>query len=95
MPILTEIVFGKFDDYRLYDSSTIQNDRYVYYFKRLFKDNTGFDQGKADKRSGDFSNNTKVGGDDRSTLQLFVFDLMTKEENMMPKCYSLNEQVVE
>ena len=36
--ILVEQVFGAFDEFRLYDVSTIQNDNKVYYFKRVFTD---------------------------------------------------------
>ena len=38
-PVLVEQVFGNFDDYRLYDTSLIQNNGKLFYFKRLYEDN--------------------------------------------------------
>ena len=35
-PILVEQVFGEFGDFRLYDTSLIKNQGFVYYFKRIF-----------------------------------------------------------
>ena len=35
-PILVEQVFGDFGDFRLYDTSLIKNQEFVYYFKRIF-----------------------------------------------------------
>ena len=35
-PILTEQVFGNFDEFRLYDTTHIHYEDKVYYFKRIF-----------------------------------------------------------
>ena len=49
-PILVEQVFGKFDDFRLYDTSTLHYQNYnerakcdkIFYFKRLFKEDLDY-----------------------------------------------------
>ena len=36
-PILVEQVFGNFDDYNLYDTSTLRYNNKIYFFKRIFE----------------------------------------------------------
>jgi len=74
---LVEQIFGNFDDFRLYDTTHLQYEEKVYYFKRLFNEKTPLD--------GDSMNSYAEGIE--STLQLFSYNLITGKEKEHPEFF--------
>ena len=83
-PILVEQIFGEFGDFRLYDISLIQNQQFVYYFKRIFNEEESNGKIEIDKLALDDEDSISSG---ESVLQLFRYDLQKNEESQVEYIY--------
>lgn len=73
LPILTEQIFGDFDDYRLQDTSYVKHENKIFFFKRIFNFN-------AKKNGSSLQENLPIKDLAESKLQLFCFDLATEKQ---------------
>lgn len=71
--ILTEQIFGEFDDFRLQDTSYVKHENKIYYFKRIYN----FDH---KKNVSSLQENLPIKDLAESRLQLFSFDFVTQQE---------------